>query len=94
MGSAEAYEAAQKRILGVFQHWQFPETIKVREFLVHAGQWGGVMVVETDDLAPIHKLTTALPAFSFRISQALEVNDAVGIEADAIGWRDGLGLDG
>ena len=90
MGSPEAYEATQKRILGVFQHWQFPETIKVREFLVHAGHWGGVMVIETDDLSPIHKLTTALPGLSFQISQAMEVADAVGLEAEAIAWRDSL----
>lgn len=90
MGSAEAYETAQKRILGTFQHWQFPDSIKVREFLVNVGHFGGLMVLESDDAAAVHTLTSAFPAFSFRVSQALEVGDSVQAELAAIEWRDGL----
>lgn len=90
MGSAEAYEGAQKRILGVFQHWQFPDSIKVREFLVNVGHWGGLMVLESDDPMAVHKLTSAFPAFSFRVSQALEVGDSVKAELEAIEWRESV----
>jgi hypothetical protein len=61
MGSADAYELAQKRILSVFQPWQFPDSITVREFLVHVGHWGGLMVLESDDATAIHTLTSAFP---------------------------------
>lgn len=90
MGSAESYEGAQKRILDVFRHWQFPESIKVREFLVHVGHFGGLMVLETDDAAAVHKMTSAFPAFSFRVSAALEVADSVNAEIEAITWRESV----
>jgi hypothetical protein len=52
MGSAEAYEAAQKRILGVFSQWKMPDNLKVHQFLVRVGEYGGFMCLETDDDRP------------------------------------------
>jgi hypothetical protein len=39
MGTVEAYEAAQKRILGVFSQWKVPETKKVQQGLVRVGSY-------------------------------------------------------
>src|SRR3989337_532184 len=50
-GSALEYENAQKRILGVFRHWEMPSSLKVQLFVVRVGEWGGPMLVETSPTA-------------------------------------------
>lgn len=89
-GSAIEYENAQKRILEVFRHWQFPESVTVHQFLVRLGTWGGFVLLETDEPLVIHKLTTIFPAFAFRVDPVLEITDAVGAELEGIAWRDSL----
>lgn len=89
-GSALEYENAQKRILGVFRHWQMPSSFKVHLFVVRVGEWGGHLLVETDDTAAIHKLCSTFPAFEFRVHAVLDVEKAVGAELEAIAWRDAL----
>ena len=89
-GSALEYENAQKRILGVFRHWQMPAGLKVHVFVVRVGEYGGHMLVETSDLGAIHKLTSTFPAFEFRVHPVLDIQEAVGVELEAIAWRDGL----
>lgn len=90
-GSATDYEQAQKRVLELFQQWQMPETLKFHQFLVSVGEFGGYAVIESDDLAALHKLTTAFAVFQFRIEPVLDVMDAVAAESEAIGWRDSVG---
>ena len=89
-GSALEYENMQKRILGVFRHWEMPSSLKLHLFVVRVGEWGGHMLVETNDLAAIHKLTSTFPAFEFRVHPVLDIQEAVGVELEAIAWRDGL----
>ena len=92
MGSAADYEGAQRRILSVFKHWKFPESIKPIQFVVRVGDWGGYLLVETTDPAAIHKLTTLLPAFEFRVDQVIDVQDAVAAELETMAWREELKL--
>jgi muconolactone delta-isomerase len=92
MGSAEAYEAAQKRILGVFSQWKMPDNLKVHQFLVRVGEYGGFMCLETDDLTSIHKLTSAFPAFQFKVDPVLDIQTAVAAEVEVIVWRSGVQL--
>lgn len=87
-GSADDYEQAQKRVLDIFSQWQMPETLEIQQFLVRVGEFGGYAVVVTEDLAALHRLTTAFAVFKFRVQPVLEVMDAVAAEAEAIGWRD------
>lgn len=89
-GSAVEYENAQKRILGVFRHWQMPPSLKVQLFVVRLGEWGGHMLVETSDAAAIHKLCSTFPAFEFRVHAVLDIQHAVEVELEAIAWRDAL----
>lgn len=89
-GSSADFEATQKRILEVFRTWEFPQTLKVREFLVRLGEWGGLMLIETDDAAALHKMTSVFPAFGFSVVPMLPVGEAVQAELEAIAWRDGL----
>ena len=89
-GSAADYEAAQKRILAVFQQWQMPASLQIHQFLVRVGEFGGYAVVETDQPADIHRLSTVFAAFKFRLEPVLDVGEAVATEAAAIAWRDGL----
>lgn len=89
-GSAADYEAAQKRILGLFQQWEMPASLQIHQFLVRVGEFGGYAVLETDQPADIHRLTTVFAAFKFRLEPVLDVGDAVATEGVAIAWRDGL----
>jgi hypothetical protein len=91
-GSAAEYEAAQKRILGVFQQWEMPSSLKIHQFLVRVGEFGGYAVLETDQPADFHRLSTVFAAFSFKLEPVLDIGDAVAAEAAAIAWRDGLNV--
>jgi len=85
-GPAE-YEAAQSRILAVFKEWSAPDGFTIHQFVIRVGDWGGYMVVETDNIADIHLLTTALASFTFRLEPVVDVMDAVAIELQAMEWR-------
>lgn len=89
-GSHADYEAAQKRVLSVFQKWQMPESLKFHQFLVRVGEFGGYAVVETDDLAELEKATTIFAVFQFRVEPVLDVMDAVAAQAEGIAWRDSV----
>ena len=89
-GSYADYEAAQKRVLDVFQQWEMPENLEIHQFLVRVGEFGGYAVLETDNLADVHKLTTTFAVFQFRLEPVLDVMDAVVVEAETIAWRDSV----
>jgi hypothetical protein len=89
-GSFKDYEAAQKRVLEVFQSWKMPESLNFHQFLVRVGEFGGYAVIETGEPADIHRLSSAFAVFQFRVEPVMDVMDAVAAEAEAIGWRDSL----
>jgi hypothetical protein len=89
-GAAE-YEAAQTRILDVFRQWDTPKGLTFHQFVVRVGDWGGYAVIETDNLADIHVLTTAMAAFKFRLEPVIDTMHAVAIELEAMAWRESLG---
>lgn len=81
------YEAVQSRILQVFREWSAPEGITIHQFVIRVGDWGGYMVFETDNLADIHFLSTALAGFTFQLEPVIDVMDAVEVELLAMEWR-------
>ena len=87
-GSYADYEAAQKRVLDVFQNWEMPESLTIHQFVVRVGAFGGYAVVETDDLADVQKLTTTFAVFRFGLEPVLDVTDAVAAENEGIAWRE------
>ena len=87
-GTPMEYENAQKRILEVFTQWQAPDNFHIELFVVRVGDWGGYAVLEADNLADIHLITTALAAFTFRLEPVIDVMDAVAIELQAMEWRE------
>lgn len=87
-GSHADYEAAQKRVLEVFQKWEIPESLTFHQFLVRVGEFGGYAVLETDDLAEVQKTITTFAVFRFRLEPVLDVEEAVAAEAEGIAWRD------
>ncbi len=89
-GSYADYEAAQKRVLNVFQNWEMPESLDIHQFVVRVGEFGGYMVLETDNVADVQKLTTTFAVFQFRLEPVMDVMDAVAAEAQAIAWRDSV----
>jgi len=44
-----------------------------------------------DNLADLHKITTALASFDFWAEPVMDINDAVAAEMEAIAWRDAIG---
>lgn len=86
-GTTAAYEEAQSRIVGMMQHWQPPNNVTFHQFVVVAGNYRGYAVVETDDLAAIHQLTSTFAVFDFVVEPVLDVGDALHAEAAAIEWR-------
>jgi hypothetical protein len=87
-GSYADYEAAQKRVLNVFQDWEMPESLDIHQFVVRVGEFGGYMVLETDNVADVQKLTTTFAVFQFRLEPVMDVMDAVAAEDEGIAWRD------
>ena len=87
-GSYADYEAAQKRVLNVFQNWEMPESLDIHQFVVRVGEFGGYAVLETDNVADVQKLTTTFAVFQFRLEPVMDVMDAVAAEAEAIEWRE------
>jgi len=86
-GTHEAYENAQRRVLELFARWQMPESVKIHSFVVRVGEFGGYAMVETDNIADLHRLTSAFAVFQFRIEPVVDVMDAIAVEASAIEWR-------
>lgn len=87
-GSAADHEAAQKRVLDIFQRWEIPETITFHQFLVRVGELGGYAVLETDDLAEIEKTITIYAAFQFRLEPVIDVEEAAAAQGEGIAWRE------
>ena len=87
-GSYADYEAAQKRVLNVFQDWEMPESLDIHQFVVRVGEFGGYAVLETDNVADVQKLTTTFAVFQFRLEPVMDIMDAVAAEAEAIAWRE------
>ena len=81
-GSYADYEAAQKRVLNVFEPWEMPESLDIHQFVVRVGEFGGYMVLETDNVADVQKLTTTFAVFQFRLEPVMDVMDAVAAEAE------------
>ena len=89
-GSYADYEAAQQRVLSLVQKWEMPESLQIHQFLVRVGEYGGYAVLETDNVADVHKMCSVFAVFKFRLEPVLDVMDAVAVEAEAIAWRNSV----
>src|SRR5919112_1689119 len=88
--SYSEHEAAQKRILEIFEKWEMPESLTFHQFVVRVGEFGGYAVIETDEPADLQYLTTVYAPFSFTVEPVLDVMDAVAAETRGIEWRGSL----
>lgn len=89
-GSAQAAEAGQERVLNLMQNWTAPESVAIHQFLVRLGEYGGIAILETTDLAAIHQMTSSFAMFEFQIWPMMEVGDALAAEGAAVAWRHGI----
>ena len=62
-----------------------PEPSQCASFRV--GEYGGYMIVETDNLTDIHYLTSVFAVFEFKVEPVVDVMDAVAAEVQAIEYR-------
>ena len=82
------YEAAQERVLKIFnKDWKMPPSFTMHEFVVRVGDYGGYMIVETDNPKDIHYVTSVFAVFEFKVEPVVDVMDAVAVELQAIEYR-------
>jgi Domain of unknown function (DUF3303) len=86
-GSHADCEAAQKRILDIFQAWKIPESLKFERFLASVAGFRGYAIVETDNPIELHKAATIFAGFKFNVDPVIDVEQAVPAELEAIAWR-------
>jgi hypothetical protein len=87
-GSFRDYEAAQERVLEIFnKNWKMPDSFTVHQFVVRIGDYGGYMIVETDNPTDIHYVTSVFAVFEFKVEPVVDVMDAVAVEVEAIEYR-------
>src|SRR2546425_13255469 len=89
-GSPIEYEKAEKRILEVFTQGRAPANFKIELFVIRVGDWGGYMMLDSDDPLAVHKFCSMLPAFIFEARPVIPIEDAVRVELESIAFRDGL----
>ena len=86
--SSRDYEAAQERCLQIFnKDWKMPASMTMHQFVVRVGDYGGYMIVETDNPIDIHYFTSVFALFKFKVEPVVDVMDAVAIEHKAIEYR-------
>jgi hypothetical protein len=85
--SSKDYEAAQERVLAIFKDWQMPASLTIQQFVVRVGEYGGYMIVETDQPTDIHYVTSVFAVFEFNVEPVVDVMDAVAVEVQAIEYR-------
>jgi len=67
--------------------FKMPASIKIHQFLVRVGDYGGYIVAETDTPTDIHYFTSLFALFAFKVEPVVEVMDAVAVELTAIEYR-------
>jgi hypothetical protein len=85
--SARDYEAAHDRVLEIFKDWKKPESFSIHQFVIRVGDYGGYMIVETDNPTDIHYFTSFFAVFEFKVELVVDVMDAVAAEVAAIEYR-------
>lgn len=86
--SAKDYEAAHERVLQIFnKDYKMPASFTIHQFVVRVGDYGGYMIVETDNPTDIHYVTSIFAVFEFKVEPVVDVMDAVAVELKAIEYR-------
>ena len=86
--SAKDYEAAHERVLQIFnKDYKMPASFTIHQFVVRVGDYGGYMIVDTENPADIHYFTSIFAVFEFKAEPVVDVMDAVAVELKAIEYR-------
>jgi hypothetical protein len=87
-GSAREYEKAHERVLEIFNpQYKLPASFKMHQFVVRVGDYGGYMIIETDNPADIHYVSSVFAVFEWTVEPVLDVMDAVAAELKAFDYR-------
>jgi Protein of unknown function (DUF3303) len=89
-GTLGEYEDGQRRIVALLREWRRPETVVIHQWVVRAGETGGYAVVETDDIAAVHKATQVFSGLNFTIEPVIDIDVALAAAGEAIEWRDSV----
>jgi hypothetical protein len=86
--SASDYEGAHDRVLQIFnKDYKMPASFTIHQFVIRVGDYGGYMVVETENVVDIHYFTSIFAVFEFKVEPVVDVMDAVAVELKAIEYR-------
>ena len=84
-------EESAKRSLAVFGKWSPSHPEHFHAFLGRADGNGGFAVVETDDIAEIHRDTAPFsPWFEFHVYPCLDIADSSAIDGEAMAFLDSV----
>ena len=87
-GSAAENEASAARILEVYNKWAPEPDVTIHQFVLRADGQGGFAVTESDNPAAgvltVFKLS---PFVEYTVYPVLDIEEGVGLYAEAIEWR-------
>lgn len=84
-------EAGTRRGLSVFEKWQPPDGTDFQGFYGFADGSGGVAIIEVDSAATLSRTTEPFtPWLRFNAKPILPIEEAAGIGAEAIAFRDSV----
>jgi hypothetical protein len=66
---------------------KMPASFTIHQFVVRVGDYGGYMIIETDNPADIHYVTSIFAVFEFKVEPVVDVMEAVAVELKAIEYR-------
>jgi len=82
--SSKDYEAAHRRVLQIFnKDFKMPASFKMHQFVVRVGDYGGYMILETDNPTDIHYLSSIFAVFEWKVEPVVDVMEAVAVELKA-----------
>jgi hypothetical protein len=82
-------EEGEKRSLDMFAKWSPPEGADFQGFYGFADGTGGVAIVEVDSAATLGRTVSPFtPWMSFTVTPIMPIEEAAGIGAEAITFRD------
>lgn len=86
-GEPDDYIEAAETVLGAFAGWSPPESMTITEFVTRVDSRGGLLIVETDDLAAIDGMVAQYAAwFDWDVVPVRDVADGAATFGEGVAW--------
>ena len=86
-GSPADYLSAGESVLKAFSGWSPPDSFEITEFVTRVDGRGGMLVIETDDLAAVDQLVAQYSAwFDYDVTPVRDVADGAAQFGEGLAW--------